>query len=96
MERGFPDETCSRAQLNQKSAAERSQNQKDPSRTKEIIMKQKLYILIIVAVLALTTVSPVSASGGKVRGEKGQGDVNQCFVGVTANPWENQPQHQMH
>lgn len=43
-------------------------------------MKRIVLTLLFVAVLCITVASPVFASGGKVRGEKGKGEVNQVQV----------------
>ena len=40
-------------------------------------MKRILTALMVLVVLTLCVASPVFAGGDKVRGEKGQGDVNQ-------------------
>ena len=43
-------------------------------------MKRLILTLLAVAVLCIAVTSPVLAAGGKVRGENGQGDVNQVQV----------------
>ena len=43
-------------------------------------MKRLILTLLAVAVLCIVVASPVFAAGGKVRGENGQGDVNQVQV----------------
>jgi hypothetical protein len=43
-------------------------------------MKKGLLVLLAVIALSILVVSPVSASGDKVRGENGLGDVNQVQV----------------
>ena len=43
-------------------------------------MKNKLIVLIIVVTLLLTSISTAFAGGDKVRGENGQGEVNQVQV----------------
>ncbi|MDD5126870.1 MAG: hypothetical protein PHR43_02040 [Dehalococcoidales bacterium] len=43
-------------------------------------MKRPLITMAIVAVLTLCLASPVFAGGDKVRGENGQGEVNQVQV----------------
>ena len=43
-------------------------------------MKRLVLTLMVVIVLTICLASPVFAAGGKVRGENGQGDVNQVQV----------------
>lgn len=43
-------------------------------------MKRVLITLMVVAILTFCLASPVFAGGDKVRGEKGQGEVNQVQV----------------
>ncbi len=43
-------------------------------------MKKLLVALVVVLALSLCMVSTVSAGGDQVRGEKGQGEVNQVQV----------------
>jgi len=43
-------------------------------------MKRLLLSLLVVLTLSIIVVSPVSASGNKVRGENGLGNVNQVQV----------------
>ena len=43
-------------------------------------MKRIISIMLIVAALSLCIASPSFAGGDKVRGEKGQGEVNQVQV----------------
>lgn len=43
-------------------------------------MKRIALILMVVIALTICTASPVFAAGGKVRGDNGQGDVNQIQV----------------
>lgn len=43
-------------------------------------MKKVILALLAVLALSITVVSPVFASGDQVRGENGQGDVNQVQV----------------
>ena len=43
-------------------------------------MKKIAFVVLIVAALLVATASPALAGGGKVRGENGQGDVNQVQV----------------
>ena len=43
-------------------------------------MKKLMFALLIGILLTLSLSSTVAASGGKVRGENGQGDVNQVQV----------------
>jgi len=43
-------------------------------------MKKLLLTLLMVAALSISLASPVFAGGGKVRGENGQGDVNQVQI----------------
>jgi hypothetical protein len=40
-------------------------------------MSRKLYVLILVVLLAIASTSPVLAGGDKVRGDNGQGTVAQ-------------------
>ncbi len=43
-------------------------------------MKKLLSALVVVSVITIFLASPVAAGGDKVRGENGQGDVNQVQV----------------
>ena len=43
-------------------------------------MKNKIFALMIVAVLLISSISTAFAGGDKVRGEEGQGSVNQVQV----------------
>lgn len=43
-------------------------------------MKKILLILLVVIILTISTTSSVFAGGGKVRGENGQGEVNQVQI----------------
>ncbi len=43
-------------------------------------MKRAILVLFCVVALCILLVSPVAASGDKVRGENGQGDVNQVQI----------------
>lgn len=43
-------------------------------------MQRKLVFLLLIAALCVLVASPVAAGGGKVRGENGQGAVNQVQV----------------
>ena len=43
-------------------------------------MKRLLLIMLVVAALSISVTSPVFAGGDKVRGDKGQGEVNQVQV----------------
>ena len=43
-------------------------------------MKKIIFIMLIVAALSLCIAAPAFASGDKVRGEKGQGEVNQVQI----------------
>ena len=43
-------------------------------------MKKVLVVLVLAIMLVLSLTSPVFAGGDKVRGEKGQGEVNQVQV----------------
>ena len=43
-------------------------------------MKRLCAVVLVVTLLAALTASPVFAGGGKVRGENGQGAVNQVQV----------------
>jgi hypothetical protein len=43
-------------------------------------MKNKIFALIIVAILLISSISTAFAGGGKVMGEKGEGVVNQVQV----------------
>ena len=40
-------------------------------------MKKLIFMILIVAALSISLASPTFAGGDKVRGEKGQGEVNQ-------------------
>ncbi len=44
------------------------------------IMKNKLFALIIVVILLISSISTAFAGGDKVRGDNGQGEVNQVQV----------------
>lgn len=43
-------------------------------------MKNKMFALIIVVILLISSISTAFAGGDKVRGENGQGEVNQVQV----------------
>jgi hypothetical protein len=43
-------------------------------------MKRLIFVMLIVAALSILATSPVFAGGDKVRGDKGQGEVNQVQV----------------
>jgi hypothetical protein len=43
-------------------------------------MKRLYAVVMVLTLLAVLAASPVLAAGGKVRGENGQGDVNQVQV----------------
>jgi hypothetical protein len=43
-------------------------------------MKNKIFALMIVAILLISSLSTAFAGGGQVRGEEGQGPVNQVQV----------------
>ena len=43
-------------------------------------MKRAFAVVMVLALVFVITASPVFAAGGKVRGEVGQGDVNQVQV----------------
>lgn len=54
---------------------------------------KKFYVILLIAILVLTLATPVLAGGDQVRGEKGQGEVNQVqkmdpppFQDSTASP----------
>ena len=51
-------------------------------------MKQKLLVLLVVAAFLVSTTATALAGGDKVRGDKGQGGVNQVQV---ENPPPFQP-----
>lgn len=44
------------------------------------IMKKALLFLLVIAALSISITSPVFAGGDQVRGENGQGEVNQVQV----------------
>ena len=43
-------------------------------------MKNKIFALMIVAILLISSISTAFAGGGKVMGDKGEGAVNQVQV----------------
>jgi len=43
-------------------------------------MKNKIFALIIVAILLISSISTAFAGGGKVMGGSGQGEVNQVQI----------------
>ncbi len=43
-------------------------------------MSRKALLIMLIVALWVLAASPVAAGGGKVRGENGQGDVNQVQV----------------
>jgi ABC-type cobalt transport system substrate-binding protein len=43
-------------------------------------MKNKIFALMIVAILLISSISTAFAGGGQVRGEEGQGSTNQVQV----------------
>lgn len=49
-------------------------------------MKRTLLILLVIVALSIAGTSPVFAGGDKVRGDEGQGEVNQEWVNLQA-PW---------
>lgn len=49
-------------------------------------MKKILLVLLVIVVLSIVSASPVFAGGDKVRGDEGEGEVNQEWMNLQS-PW---------